>query len=60
MLLADDIIERYEAAIADGHWQEIAIDDYVPDRQSPHYWSTLVELLRIRMEHQIASGDRRV
>ncbi len=31
----------------------------MPSRESPFYWTTLVELLRIRMEHQITSQDFR-
>ena len=31
--------------------------EFSPHSDSEHYWSTLVELLRVRMEHQIAEGD---
>ena len=57
MLLFEDIIEQYESAVAERGWNEVDLREFIPHADSPHYWETLVELLRVRMEHQIAAGD---
>ncbi len=57
MLLFEDIIEQYEAAVAERGWHTVELGEFVPGVDATHYWSTLVELLRVRMEHQIAAGD---
>lgn len=57
MLLFEDIIEQYETAVAARGWGSVDLREFVPHSDSEHHWSTLVELLRVRMEHQIAAGD---
>ena len=56
MLLFEDIIEQYEAAVAERGWSEVDLREFIPHTDLQHHWSTLVELLRVRMEHQIAAG----
>lgn len=57
MLLFEDIIEQYESAVAERGWNEVDLREFIPHTDTQHHWSTLVELLRVRMEHQIAAGD---
>ena len=57
MLLFEDIIERYEAAVAERGWNAVDLREFLPHADSQQHWSTLVELLRVRMEHQVAAGD---
>ncbi len=50
-LTLDEMIDRYEAALAQSPWSSVDLRLYVPSSASSEYWQTLVELLRIRMEH---------
>ena len=50
-LTLDEMIDRYEAALAQSRWNAVDLRQYIPSMASTEYWSALVELLRIRMEH---------
>lgn len=58
MKLCEEIIDRYESDVADMGAAELLLANYLPQRDAPEYIGTLVELLRIRMEHQF--GQSRV
>ena len=53
-LTLDEMIDRYEAALAKSRWNAVDLRQFVPSMANSEYWSALVELLRIRMEHAFA------
>ncbi len=56
MIICDEAIERYERQVASDGWQSLSVHAFLPSEGDSSYWGTLVELLRIRMEHQFESG----
>ncbi len=50
-LTLDEMIDRYEAALVKSQWDVVDVRQYLPSAANAEYWSALVELLRIRMEH---------
>ncbi len=56
-LTFDEMIDRYEEAVADGHWRKVDVLQFAPPPSDADHWSSVVELLRIRMEHAFADND---
>ncbi len=55
-LSLDEIVDRYESALADESWQSVRVETFARPQTDEEYWPTLIELLRIRMEVSFNDG----